>query len=154
MGVDRLRLHFPLISLDSSQLWGNSRRQEDVVARQGIRNILQTVCKEMRPHILEALVAQARFVVVKTGSRRHGMFVYYAGLIKVARFELPEHMAQRMDTSVLWRLAEQEDHTLARSMAAVVQALIPRPAPLRVYKREERAEVNRKADVVETRPVI
>lgn len=81
----------------------------------------------MNPQVLEALVAQARFTMVKNGSRRDGTFVYYTGVIRVAKSEQPYTMANRwMSIVELWKLTEVEDHTLARSTAAVVRTIIPR----------------------------
>lgn len=41
----------------------------------------------MNLQVLEVLVVQVRFIMVKNGSRRDGTFVYYTGVIRVVKSE-------------------------------------------------------------------
>lgn len=97
------------------------------MAKDGIRGILQNVCRGIRLHNLEALVAQTRFAVVSNSSRRDGHFVNFAGWAKAARDELPPDMTWRwMNAGVLWDMAMDGDLNLAVSAAEVVRTMFAR----------------------------
>lgn len=102
--------------------------------------------------VLEALVAQAKFVTVRNGSKKDGQFVYYAAWIRAAWDELPDSMTWRwmsmatlwgqtsrhnswMSTATLWDMAKTRDYSLAISSAEVMVALFPQRS--RVHKDEE-----------------
>lgn len=136
LSQDRQRRHFPVATLDSARLWNKMKAQQDVVAREGIRSILQNVCRGIRPHNLEALVAQTRFAAVSNLSRRDGHFAYFAGWVKAARDELPHEMTWRwLDAGVLWDMAMDGDLNLAVSAAEVVKTMFARrPSMVQRYR--------------------
>lgn len=101
MSADRQRKHLPGAALDRERLWGKSRAQQETVARVGLKDILQAVCREMQPHTLQALVAQAKFHLACNFSRKDGLFVYFAGWVRAAWDELP--------TSMTWRWMHVHD---------------------------------------------
>lgn len=79
--------------------------------------------------MVERLVSQAKFGVVKNGSRHGGYFIHFAGFFEVKRTDLPASMSRRwMTAGELWDLAEAQHYSLALSSAEVVRTLfVQRP---------------------------
>lgn len=46
---NRYRRHFRVTTMDSAAFWGKNRRQQVVVARGGVRDIMQAICRGHSP---------------------------------------------------------------------------------------------------------
>lgn len=122
MSQDRHCQHFPGTALENSWLWNKTTAQMENLAKEGLRSILGTICRDIRSHVLEALAAQARFTVVHNSSRK----VYFAGWVRATWNELPSSMTGRwMQLPVLWDQARSWEMVLAVSFAEVIGAMFP-----------------------------
>lgn len=111
---------------------GKSRQQQESIARESLRDILQSICTGIQAGVLERLVSQAKFGVVKNGSKHGGHYIHFAVLVEVGWNNLSASMSRRwMSALELWDLAEARHYLLSLSSAEVVRTLhVHRPGRL------------------------
>lgn len=76
---------------------------------------MRSVCRGAKPDVLDQMVAQAQFGVVRNGSKHGGLFVYFAGYIKADWRALPASMVRCwMLADKLWDLADAVNYLLVQ----------------------------------------